>query len=79
MVKKLTPAMLELTFSPGGEIGNKVKNCQYFFASDASAIIEHTNRVIYLEDDDVAAVQEEITVACPLCKVRREHRADFGV
>lgn len=29
---------------------------EYFFASDASAIIEHTNRVIYLEDDDVAAV-----------------------
>ena len=22
---------------------------EYFFASDASAIIEHTNRVIYLE------------------------------
>jgi len=29
---------------------------EYFFASDASAIIEHTNRVIFLEDDDVAAV-----------------------
>jgi len=29
---------------------------EYFFASDASAIIEHTNRVIYLEDDDVASV-----------------------
>lgn len=31
---------------------------EYFFASDASAIIEHTNRVIYLEDDDVAAVKD---------------------
>jgi hypothetical protein len=31
---------------------------EYFFASDASAIIEHTNRVIFLEDDDVAAVQK---------------------
>lgn len=31
---------------------------EYFFASDASAIIEHTNRVIYLEDDDVASVVE---------------------
>ena len=30
---------------------------EYFFASDASAIIEHTNRVIYLEDDDVAAIR----------------------
>ena len=25
---------------------------EYFFASDASAIIEHTNRVIYLEVSD---------------------------
>jgi glucosamine 6-phosphate synthetase-like amidotransferase/phosphosugar isomerase protein len=24
-------------------------NIEFFFASDASAIIEHTNRVIYLE------------------------------
>ena len=31
---------------------------EYFFASDASAIIEHTNRVIYLEDDDVAAIRK---------------------
>lgn len=31
---------------------------EYYFASDASAIIEHTNRVIYLEDDDVASVVE---------------------
>jgi glucosamine--fructose-6-phosphate aminotransferase (isomerizing) len=31
---------------------------EYFFASDASAIIEHTNRVIFLEDDDVAAVSK---------------------
>lgn len=33
---------------------------EYFFASDASAIIEHTNRVIFLEDDDVAAVQKGV-------------------
>jgi glutamine---fructose-6-phosphate transaminase (isomerizing) len=33
------------------------KTVEYFFASDASAVIEHTNRVIYLEDDDVAAVK----------------------
>ncbi len=33
---------------------------EYFFASDASAIIEHTNRVIYLEDDDVAAVKDGV-------------------
>ncbi|XP_054726698.1 glutamine--fructose-6-phosphate aminotransferase [isomerizing] 2-like [Anastrepha obliqua] len=34
------------------------KGVEYFFASDASAIIEHTDRVIYLEDDDVAAVKD---------------------
>lgn len=37
-------------FSP---LGDK-SPVEYFFASDASAIIEHTNRVIFLEDDDVA-------------------------
>lgn len=29
---------------------------EYFFASDASAIIEHTKRVIFLEDEDLAVV-----------------------
>uniref|UniRef100_A0A2K5NBV8 Glutamine--fructose-6-phosphate aminotransferase [isomerizing] 1 n=1 Tax=Cercocebus atys TaxID=9531 RepID=A0A2K5NBV8_CERAT len=32
------------------------KAVEYYFASDASAVIEYTNRVIFLEDDDVAAV-----------------------
>ncbi|XP_069474992.1 glutamine--fructose-6-phosphate aminotransferase [isomerizing] 1 isoform X3 [Ambystoma mexicanum] len=31
---------------------------EYYFASDASAVIEHTNRVIFLEDDDVAAAMD---------------------
>ncbi|PWA23478.1 hypothetical protein CCH79_00006044, partial [Gambusia affinis] len=30
---------------------------EYYFASDASAIIEHTNKVLYMEDDDVAVVK----------------------
>ncbi|CAK5013810.1 unnamed protein product [Meloidogyne enterolobii] len=30
---------------------------EYFIASDASAIIEHTRQVIYLEDDDIAFVE----------------------
>jgi glucosamine--fructose-6-phosphate aminotransferase (isomerizing) len=30
---------------------------EYFLASDASAVIEHTKRVIFLEDDDVAFIQ----------------------
>ncbi|MFH4975212.1 hypothetical protein AB6A40_001921 [Gnathostoma spinigerum] len=31
---------------------------EYFVASDASAIIEHTKQVIFLEDDDVAVVHD---------------------
>lgn len=42
------------TFAPVGA----PKELEYFFASDASAIIEHTNQVIYLEDNDVAAVSQ---------------------
>uniref|UniRef100_A0A0D9R743 glutamine--fructose-6-phosphate transaminase (isomerizing) n=1 Tax=Chlorocebus sabaeus TaxID=60711 RepID=A0A0D9R743_CHLSB len=34
------------------------KAVEFFFASDASAIIEHTNRVIFLEDDDIAAAAD---------------------
>ncbi|XP_008325362.1 glutamine--fructose-6-phosphate aminotransferase [isomerizing] 2 [Cynoglossus semilaevis] len=34
--------------------GNAV---EYYFASDASAIIEHTNKVLYMEDDDIAVVR----------------------
>ncbi|CAD5224768.1 unnamed protein product [Bursaphelenchus xylophilus] len=30
---------------------------EYFFASDASAIVEHTKQVLFLEDDDVAFVE----------------------
>ncbi|KAM6952488.1 glutamine--fructose-6-phosphate aminotransferase [isomerizing] 2 isoform 1-T1 [Lycodopsis pacificus] len=29
---------------------------EYYFASDASAIIEHTNKVLYMEDNDMAVV-----------------------
>ncbi|KAL3125044.1 hypothetical protein niasHT_000649 [Heterodera trifolii] len=31
---------------------------EYFVASDASAVIEHTRQVIFLEDDDVAFVED---------------------
>ncbi|XP_054708657.1 glutamine--fructose-6-phosphate aminotransferase [isomerizing] 2-like isoform X1 [Uloborus diversus] len=41
-------------FHPAGD----KKEVEYFFASDASAVVEHTNRVIYLEDDDVAAIKD---------------------
>ncbi len=39
-----------------------IGNGEYFFASDATPIIEHTNRVVYLNDNDVAIVhRDEIT------------------
>lgn len=31
---------------------------EYFVASDAAAVIEHTKRVLYLEDDDIAHIAE---------------------
>ena len=31
---------------------------EYFVASDASAVIEHTKRVLYLEDDDIAHISQ---------------------
>ncbi|KAG9286745.1 hypothetical protein G9A89_012295 [Geosiphon pyriformis] len=31
---------------------------EYFLASDPSAIVEHTKRVLYLEDDDIAHISE---------------------
>ena len=34
-----------------------VGNDEYFIASDATPIVEHTNSVIYLNDDDVAIIQ----------------------
>ena len=37
---------------------------EYFLASDASAVIEHTNRVIFLEDDDVVHIR---VCACLQC------------
>jgi len=36
--------------------GEEMFPIEYFLASDASAIIEHTKRVIYLEDNDVAHI-----------------------
>ncbi|XP_019755797.1 glutamine--fructose-6-phosphate aminotransferase [isomerizing] 2 isoform X2 [Dendroctonus ponderosae] len=49
------------------------KQVEYFFASDASAIIEHTNRVIYFEDDDIAAVRNGIL---SIHRVRKEGADD---
>uniref|UniRef100_A0A034VZI2 glutamine--fructose-6-phosphate transaminase (isomerizing) n=1 Tax=Bactrocera dorsalis TaxID=27457 RepID=A0A034VZI2_BACDO len=51
-------AVLPRTESTSEFMPLEEKEVEYFFASDASAVIEHTNRVIYLEDDDVAAVRD---------------------
>merc|ERR1712055_330198 len=59
--RKKTSAMFRIDADQTEEIhpcdGDAV---EYFFASDASAIIEHTNRVIFLEDDDVASVKNGV-------------------
>ncbi|CAH8642214.1 unnamed protein product [Dicrocoelium dendriticum] len=34
------------------------REIEFFFASDASSLIEHTDKVIFLEDDDIAAVSD---------------------
>ncbi|KAK6056322.1 putative glutamine-fructose-6-phosphate transaminase, partial [Cooperia oncophora] len=40
------------------ERDNSTTNVEYFVASDAAAIIEHTKQVLFLEDDDVAFVED---------------------
>ncbi|XP_073848273.1 glutamine--fructose-6-phosphate aminotransferase [isomerizing] 2-like isoform X7 [Musca autumnalis] len=52
------PQVLPRSESTSEFLPMEQKEVEYFFASDASAVIEHTNRVIYLEDDDVAAVRD---------------------
>lgn len=36
-----------------------VGNNEYFLASDATPIVEHTNSVIYLHDEDIAVIKKE--------------------
>uniref|UniRef100_A0A914V3J3 glutamine--fructose-6-phosphate transaminase (isomerizing) n=1 Tax=Plectus sambesii TaxID=2011161 RepID=A0A914V3J3_9BILA len=54
------PGMVERTASTTEirPFDSKHWEAEYFVASDASAIIEHTKQVIFLEDDDVAWVNE---------------------
>ena len=40
---------------------------EYFLASDASAVIEHTKRVLFLEDDDVAHIDVSLLLVCFGC------------
>ena len=49
-------------------------NNEYFIASDASAIINHTNKVIYLEDDEVVIISKMIgyLISNPTDVIERE-------
>jgi glucosamine--fructose-6-phosphate aminotransferase (isomerizing) len=40
-------------------IGVSDENEEYFFASDASPIVEYTNRVIYLQDNEIAIISRK--------------------
>jgi glucosamine--fructose-6-phosphate aminotransferase (isomerizing) len=56
---------------------------EYFFASDATPIIEHTNRVVFLNDNDVAIVQpDQITfktiMNVPITPTIQELDMDIG-
>ncbi|VDP50033.1 unnamed protein product [Schistosoma curassoni] len=48
-------SMEQVTHFLSGADGHR--EIEFFFASCASALIEHTDKVIFLEDDDVAAVR----------------------
>ncbi|NSW45018.1 MAG: glutamine--fructose-6-phosphate transaminase (isomerizing) [Bacteroidales bacterium] len=60
-----------------------IGNGEYFFASDATPIIEHTNRVVFLNDNDVAIVQpDQITfktiMNVPITPTIQELDMDIG-
>ena len=38
------------------------QHVEFYFASDASAMVEHTKRVLHLEDDDVAHLHDGLRV-----------------
>mmetsp|Transcript_4876 Transcript_4876/g.7606 ORF Transcript_4876/g.7606 Transcript_4876/m.7606 type:complete len:738 (-) Transcript_4876:180-2393(-) len=50
---RLGPAVIENGHDQASAVG-ALEGVEYFLASDPSAIIEYTRRVLYLEDDDVA-------------------------
>ncbi|KIY47871.1 L-glutamine D-fructose 6-phosphate amidotansferase [Fistulina hepatica ATCC 64428] len=46
---------------------------EFFIASDAAAVVEHTKRVLYLEDDDIAHIADG---ALHIHRLRRKEDAD---
>lgn len=54
------PANLINGVSSSLEVGRDgvITEAEYFFSSDASAIVEHTDKVVYFEDNDLAHVND---------------------
>lgn len=78
-VQELHPSILSAVAcnipeeSPEAHITPEGISIEYFFSSDASAIVEHTNRVLYLEDNDVATVSSDGHLS-----IHRIHRIQSG-
>jgi hypothetical protein len=47
---------------------------EYFLASDAAAIVEHTKRVLYLEDDDIAHISNGGKLKKEITRFRERER-----
>jgi len=72
--RKKTSRVFRMDAAHTEEIRPSDEDCvEYFFASDASAIIEHTNRVIFLEDDDVATCRQGVLA---LHRVNRDSNSE---
>ena len=52
-IKKMGSGIVEL--KNGDDEGKR----EFFFSSDVSAIVEHTDKVVYMEDNDIAHVDDE--------------------
>ncbi|CEF98105.1 Glucosamine-fructose-6-phosphate aminotransferase, isomerising [Ostreococcus tauri] len=59
-------------FAPNSK-RTKRMSMEFYFASDASAMVEHTKRVLHLEDDDVAHIQNG---AYGIYRMERVHHED---
>ncbi len=55
---------------------------EYFLASDATPIVEHTNRVVYLDNDNIAILKKDSLILKTLKNEELQpviHRIDFNV
>ncbi|XP_063721868.1 glutamine--fructose-6-phosphate aminotransferase [isomerizing] 1-like isoform X2 [Symsagittifera roscoffensis] len=75
---RISPGTAMTASAGSGEfkLGGKTP-VEYFFASDASAVIEHTNKVIYLEDNDIAHVDNAGGLHIMRTKKKHANEKDF--